>query len=88
MKDFIYVLMNTIPDHQIVDETGLKGEYDFTLTLPSEALEQSIEPGDVSAAFFRAITSVGLRIVHKKAPIRVVVVDQVEKPTANQGNFQ
>ncbi len=83
IPDFMYVLMNTLPDHQIVDETGLKGEYNFALTLPSEALEGHVEPGDVSAAFFRAIKSIGLRIDRKKLPIRAIVIDHVETPTGN-----
>lgn len=83
MPDFMYVLMNTLPDHQIVDETGLKGEYDFVLTLPSEALEGSVEPGQVSASFFRAIESIGLRIERKKSLVRAMVIDHIEKPTDN-----
>jgi uncharacterized protein (TIGR03435 family) len=83
MPDFLYVLMNSVRDHQIIDETGLKGEYNFTLVLPSTALEENADPGDVTAAFFKAVQSIGLQLRRKKAPIKVIVIDRLETPTPN-----
>jgi uncharacterized protein (TIGR03435 family) len=83
MSDFLNVLMNSLKDHQIVDETGLKGEYNFTLVLPSTTLEDNADPGDVSAAFFKALQSIGLQLRRKKASIKVIVIDHLEQPTPN-----
>jgi uncharacterized protein (TIGR03435 family) len=61
-----------------VDQTGLKGTFDFTLKWTA---------GDIGAdepAFFSAIREqLGLMLVPSKAPVEVIVVDRIEQPSAN-----
>lgn len=83
MPDFLYTLMDSITDREIVDETGLKGQYDFTLIVPSAVLEGDADPADRSAALFKAVESMGLQLRRKKAPVEVIVIDRLEKPTPN-----
>ncbi len=81
-----------ILDRPVIDQTGLKGEYDFTLTytmdlppnVPSTALLNG-EPIDLSGpSIFQAIRQqLGLRLDARKGPAKVMVIDYVEKPSAN-----
>jgi uncharacterized protein (TIGR03435 family) len=66
----------------VVDETGIKGTYDFTLTY--ERMDGKGSP-DVDSAppVGEALKDLGLRLEKGKAPVEVLVVDHVEKPTGN-----
>lgn len=83
MPEFLYTLMDSITNRQIVDETGLKGNYDFTLVVQSEALQGDADPSDLSAALFKAVQSIGLQLKRLKTPIRVIVIDHLDLPTPN-----
>ena len=69
-------------DRPIVDETGLKGRYDFQLkwlTDDSHAMDPDAPPG-----LFAAIQEqLGLKLEPVKAPAEVLVVDKVQRPGAN-----
>ena len=81
MPDFADVLMNFIRDRQIVDETGLKGRFDFTVKIPLET--GNITEEDVTNALFQAVHTLGFKLVPKKEPIQVLIVDHVEQPSPN-----
>ena len=77
-------------DRPIVNQTGLSGNFDFTVewdarvnhvaTNPSPAA-QSEPLGD---SLFEALRSeVGLQLKPQKGPVDVIVIDHVEKPTLN-----
>jgi bla regulator protein BlaR1 len=72
---------------QIVDKTGLKGAYDFTLKSGSyrpvsSGAEQ--EGGADAPSLFTALQEqLGLRLVPSKAPVEVIVIDHIEPPSAN-----
>lgn len=84
MADLANLLMNFIQSRQIVDETGLKGQFDFTLTLPNSALHPGTGPVDApDDAFARAIAPLGLKFVPKHESLEVIVVDHIDKPSAN-----
>jgi bla regulator protein blaR1 len=76
-------------DKPVVDQTGLKGRYDFTLELPAGTLSFSATPPNPDAApngtpFLDALRGqLGLKLVSSKGPIRELVIDHVEKPSAN-----
>ena len=68
-----------VSGHPVVDQTGLKGRYDCTLRWSPEGGGDSQEP-----ALFTAIQEqLGLRLVPAKAPVEVIVIDHVEKPSGN-----
>jgi uncharacterized protein (TIGR03435 family) len=83
MDDFANILMNFIKDRQVVDETNVKGLYDFTFSTPMEVLNPSASDAEISSAFFRAVQTLGFKLVPKKAPLDVLVIDHVEQPSAN-----
>jgi uncharacterized protein (TIGR03435 family) len=72
--------MATIP-RPVVDQTGLVGLYDFTLhwnTSPDP------ETGDTAASFRGALKSqLGLELKAIHAPIDILVIDHVERPSEN-----
>jgi uncharacterized protein (TIGR03435 family) len=70
-------------DRPAVDQTGLKGRYDLQLKWTAD---ESKAPPDGTAppGMFTAIQEqLGLKLEPAKAPVEVLVVDAVEKPTAN-----
>ncbi len=78
-------------DRTVVDQTGLKGLYNFILKR-SEDLRQDppgvksdgISPDTPSAAAFEdALKQLGLQLIAGKAPVDYLVIDSVEKPSAN-----
>jgi uncharacterized protein (TIGR03435 family) len=81
MADFTETMMNFIHDRQIVDETGLQGRFDFTMRMPLE--QGHFTPDEIAIAMFEALKSRGFKLVAKKEPLNVVVVDHVERPSPN-----
>src|SRR3569833_2099177 len=81
-------------DRPVVDKTGLTGRYDMHLEYSrASAVPMLLNGGEAGAALpsdsggesiFSAVQSqLGLRLVADKAPIDVIVVDSVERPSGN-----
>jgi uncharacterized protein (TIGR03435 family) len=74
----------------VVDGTGLKGSYDFTLSfssadkvLPSEA-PATTEPNGALSVFDAVNKQLGLKLEKTKRPYPVLVIDHIEEtPTEN-----
>jgi uncharacterized protein (TIGR03435 family) len=68
----------------VVDMTGLKGRYDFTIDL-SGYFNPDKPPTDPSEIIVPALQDIlGLKLESKKAPIETIVVDHAEKvPSEN-----
>jgi uncharacterized protein (TIGR03435 family) len=68
-----------------VDETGLTGLYDITLTVPANVFQNA--PAGVAdergSTLIQAAQKIGFRFVLKKEPLPVIVVDHLDKPSAN-----
>jgi uncharacterized protein (TIGR03435 family) len=61
----------------VIDKTGLTGNYEFTLRYTSQD-----PPRDDAPSIFTALEEqLGLKLVPDRAPLQVLVVDQVERPT-------
>jgi uncharacterized protein (TIGR03435 family) len=61
----------------VIDKTGLTGNYEFTLRYRNQ-----LTPGDDTPSVFTALEEqLGLKLVPDRAPLRVLVVDRVERPT-------
>ncbi len=77
--------LSRVADLPVVDMTGLKGFYTFTLdwTQADSAVAPGVNPA--WEALREAMeTKLGLRCENRKAPIEIVIVDRAEKvPTAN-----
>ncbi|MFZ0339308.1 MAG: TIGR03435 family protein [Terracidiphilus sp.] len=81
MSDFV-LTMQFFLDRPLVDQTGLTGRYDFSLTY-TYADASSSDP-DAPPPLFTAIQEqLGLKFQPAKAATDVLVVDRVERPPAN-----
>ena len=62
----------------VIDKTGLAGKYDFQLTYAPDM-------GDITGpSLFTALQEqLGLKLDSQKGPVEVVVIDSVEKASAN-----
>lgn len=69
-------------DRPVLDKTGLAGTYDFQLNFafnPREGIT-----GPVGESIFTALEEqLGLKLERQEAPIEVLVVDSVQKPSEN-----
>jgi uncharacterized protein (TIGR03435 family) len=90
MPDFAWALsrMGAIGDRVVVDNTGLDGAYDFELKfVPSRPPAQ--DSPDLAAqpegpSIFSALEEqLGLKLVAKRAPVAFLVIDHLERPSAN-----
>ncbi len=74
--------MQYFMDRPLVDETGLPEMYDFTLKwAPGDA--QSPD-GNAPPGIFTAVQEqLGLKLEARKGPVDVVVIDRLERPSAN-----
>ena len=88
MADFAWALsrMARIGDRQVVDNTGLEGNYDFTLTFDRSPVPPAgtDAPPRLGPDIFSAVQrQLGLKLESAKALVRFLVIDHVEKPSAN-----
>ena len=92
MSQITAVLQNFL-DKPVVDQSGLSEKYDFTLTFTLDQAQAARLGGptiptadnpdaapDVFAAFQQQL---GLKLESTKAPVDVLVIDKVEKPSEN-----
>jgi uncharacterized protein (TIGR03435 family) len=67
----------------VVDETGLKGSYNFALEFTDSRDPRTRQPDAPPDVFGAVEEQLGLRLQSSKRPINVLVVDHIEKPSAN-----
>jgi uncharacterized protein (TIGR03435 family) len=94
MGHFVGLLQGSVLDRPVVDKTGLQGRFDFTLSwTPDDSQFRSFGPRPAAPAtpdanappgLFTAIQEqLGLRLERGNAPVEVIVIDRVEKPSEN-----
>jgi uncharacterized protein (TIGR03435 family) len=93
MGDFAEVMQTTMLDRPVVDQTGLSGRFDFQLKFTPDETQYGGSgmrvppPADDGAAppdLFTAIQEqLGLKLQDTKAPVDVIVIDRVSKPSEN-----
>jgi len=88
MGDFIR-LLHSVLDRPVVDQTGLTGQFDFDLNwMPDETQFGGHFPVSTDAeappGLFTAIQEqIGLKLSPATSPVDVIVIDHVERPSAN-----
>jgi len=83
-------------DRPVIDKTGLKGPFDFKLHYtvdpraflgPGAQTGPDVTPPAASdpagSSIFTAVQEIGLKLESSKAPVEVLVIDSVRKPTEN-----
>jgi uncharacterized protein (TIGR03435 family) len=95
MTDFAGVMQSAVLDRPVVDQTELPGRYDFKLNwTPDEnqfgglgmrppAPADNADPAANPDLFTAIQEQLGLRLKPAKEPVDVLVIDRVEKPSAN-----
>ena len=84
-------LLARMTGQQVVDETGIKGVFDFTLKWSPDETQKGATPDDAAGSgssgpsLFSALQEqLGLKLEGRKGPVEVLVVDHIEKaPTEN-----
>jgi uncharacterized protein (TIGR03435 family) len=83
-------LMNTLLGRQVVDKTGLTGQYDFSMPMyPGYAPWMRKPPADDSSpdstpSIFTVLQdSFGLKLEPTTAPVEFLVIDHMERPSEN-----
>jgi uncharacterized protein (TIGR03435 family) len=72
----------------VVDKTGLAGTYDIHLEFAPEETIAPVEPAPtvdpaIPSIFSALQQQLGLRLESSKGPVEVLVIDSVERPSAN-----
>lgn len=87
MAEFAGILQGagSIVDRPVVDQTGLGStRYDFVLKWTPETSQPPTDNADAPPGFFTAFQEqLGLKLEPIKAPAEVLVIDHVERPSAN-----
>jgi bla regulator protein blaR1 len=66
----------------VIDRTGLNGEYDFNLRWVPDAADGDSVP-DGPSIFTAVQEQLGLKLESSKAPVDAIVIDHIEKPSPN-----
>ena len=92
LSQFAALLQNSM-DKPVVDQSGLSERYDFTLTFTPDPAQAALLGGppppaadnlDAAPDLFTAFQQqLGLKLESTKAPVEVMVIDKVEKPSEN-----
>jgi len=80
--------LGRLPDlgggRMVVDRTGLTGRYDWTLTwTPANTEPGALANSDAPDLFTAVQEQLGLKLLPAKTPVQVLVVDHIERPSAN-----
>lgn len=69
----------------VLDDTGLSGKYDFTLTwAPGNVAADPNSANTSGPSIFTAVTDqLGLKLESQKEPVPVLVIDYIEMPSIN-----
>jgi len=90
LGQFASMLQAVVLDRPVVDQTGMVGKFDFELTFLPDDSEFGGRPprvvatDDPAPGLSEALSQqLGLRLATEKIAVDVVVVDRVERPSAN-----
>ena len=88
MADFAWALslISRIGDRQVIDNTGIEGHYDFTLTFDANPVPPAgtDAPPRLGPDIFSAVREqLGLKLEPARASVQFLVIDHVERPSAN-----
>jgi uncharacterized protein (TIGR03435 family) len=84
-------VVDDVGGRTIVDRTGLNGQYDFTLkwapqqtaSAPAANADSAAVENDAPSIFTALEEQLGLKLVPAKGMVEVVVIDSIERPSAN-----
>ena len=79
----LLVALGSQLDYPLIDRTGLKGAYDIHFTFnPDESVNDGAD--NTGASIFTSLQEqLGLRLQSSKGPVKVLVIDHIERPSEN-----
>jgi uncharacterized protein (TIGR03435 family) len=90
IADLADFLQAVVTDRPVLDETGLRERYDFTLKWTPDQFQFGGSGGQPPAVdaeapdLFTAVQQqLGLKLESTKAPVEVLVIDHIERPSEN-----
>lgn len=81
MSDFALAMQSYLA-RPVLDETNIKGRYNFTLTWARDNVS-NVESSSAADLFTAVREQLGLQLEPERANIRVMQIDQISHPTAN-----
>jgi uncharacterized protein (TIGR03435 family) len=82
MSDFV-MLESFFLDRPLVDQTSLAGKYDFSLRYTYKESNPPDSAGAAPGLFTAVQEQLGLKFIPTKSAVRVLVIDHVDRPSAN-----
>ena len=94
MAEFVRTLSDVL-GRTVIDQTGFSGVFDVNLEFRRDDTTDfprragMVQPGETlstdtsSPSIFSAVQQLGLRLESTKGPVQILVIDHVEKPSAN-----
>jgi len=79
MAEFAQIPLTAMTERVVVDKTGLEGYYEFEVKFT----EKPEADTDLPSLFTALQEQVGLKLESARAPVRVFVIDHIERPTEN-----
>jgi uncharacterized protein (TIGR03435 family) len=84
MAEIAEAMQQGAVDRPVVDQTGLAGRFDLRLRWTPADVPADTQNADSPPDLFTAMQEqLGLRLSATKAPVEVIAIDHVEKPSAN-----
>jgi uncharacterized protein (TIGR03435 family) len=81
MHDLAQVLSG-FAGRSVIDKTGLRDQFDLELTWSGDGSDLATTPTATGPSLFTALPEqLGLKLEPTKAPVDVLVIDHVERPT-------
>jgi uncharacterized protein (TIGR03435 family) len=75
--------LSNIAGRPVLDRTGLKGNFDFSLEYPFDPDTPSATPFAGPSMFTAFQEQLGLKLDATRVPVEILVIDHVEKPSEN-----
>ncbi len=80
----LMVALGSQLDYPLIDKTGLKGAYDVHFTWnPDDTVTDGADNSAGASIFTSLQEQLGLRLDSTKGPVKVLVIDNIEKPSEN-----
>jgi uncharacterized protein (TIGR03435 family) len=80
---YIAEALPTVNGRPLVDQTGLIGKFDFTLSYAPETSDGATAATDVPSFETALGEQLGLKLESTKTPVRTPIIDHVERPSKN-----
>jgi uncharacterized protein (TIGR03435 family) len=76
-------VMNPVLGRQVVDKTGLTGQYDFSMPMYTDWVTNHPTDDSTPSIFTTLEETLGLKLEPTKTPLQFLVIDHIEKPSEN-----